>query len=593
MTEAAAAFLGVERSLAGQRWRARLEDERAALTIAQRHGLPEVVGRALAARGVAIDDVPRFLEPTLRDFLPDPAHLKDMDKAVGRLADAIEAGEAVAVFGDYDVDGATSTALLRRYFAALGTPLRVYIPDRIEEGYGPNAPALLALKEEGARLVITVDCGITAFDPLSAATDAGLDMIVVDHHEAEPRLPPAHAVINPNRLDDDSPHGYLAAVGVTFLLVIALNRVLRERGYFAARDEPDLLPFLDLVALGTVCDVVPLVGLNRALAAQGLKMMGRWDNLGLAHLAKVARIDEAPNAYHAGFILGPRINAGGRVGAADLGTRLLTTDDAAVAAEIARRLDELNKERQEIEAATLAEALAQAEASDPDAPLLLTAREGWHPGVIGIVASRLKDRFGRPACVVGIANGEGKGSGRSIPGVDLGAAIIAARQAGLLMNGGGHKMAAGFTVAADRVDDLRGFLGERLSDDVAAAVAARSLGVDGALSVSGATRDLCDLVAQVGPFGVGNPEPRFVLTGARIGRADIVGGDHVRCFLTDGSGGRAKGIAFRCASEPLGEALLHSSGRPLHLAGHLRPDNWQGRRDAQFVIEDAAWAEHD
>lgn len=587
-----AAFLGVGRSITGRRWRSRGDDERLALALAQRLDVPDLIGRVLAARGVSAEDGDTFLNPTLRALLPDPSSLRDMDSAALRLAKAIMNGEQVAVFGDYDVDGATSSALLKRYVDAVGGKLTIYIPDRMTEGYGPNAPALLRLAEQGASLIVTVDCGTVAFAPLTAAAEAGVDVVVVDHHLAEPSLPPALAVINPNRLDEASPHGQLAAVGVAYLLVVATNRVLRDAGWFDdGRPEPNLLHWLDLVALGTVCDVVPLTGLNRALVTQGLKVMARRGNPGLAALADAAGMREAPGAYHAGFILGPRVNAGGRVGKSDLGARLMTTDDPGEAAAIAAELDRLNGERREIEQAVLDLAIEQAErilSSHGDVPIVITAGENWHPGVIGIVASRLKDRFGRPSIVIGLENGVGKGSGRSIRGVDLGAAVTAARQAEILVNGGGHAMAAGLTVAEDRVGDLAEFLIERLREPVAQAGDASSLGFDGALAVGGATIDLLDLLQRAGPFGAGNPEPRFALTGARLVMADVVGQGHVRCIMTGADGGRLKGIAFRCMDNALGPALLNHGGAPLHIAGHMRLDTWRGDRNVQFVIEDAA-----
>ena len=592
------AILGVERSFGGRRWQARTTgvlggspeaDERMGMALAQRLGLPEIVGRLLANRGVTPETAGDFLEPSLKTALPDPSHLKDMDAAVARIVAALEGDEPTAVFGDYDVDGATSAAILHRYFAALGVPLRLYVPDRIAEGYGPNTDALLRLHGEGIRLVLTVDCGISAHEPLAAAQAAGLDVVVLDHHVAEPALPPAVAVVNPNRLDEDSPHKTLAAVGVTFLLLIALNRALRERGRFADRPEPDLIALLDLVALGTVCDVVPLQGLNRVLVAQGLRIMARRRNTGLAALADVARMASAPSAYHAGFLLGPRVNAGGRVGRADLGARLLTTDNPAEARRLAEELDRFNKERKTIEQGVLDAALDAAEAQAAEGrPLILVAGEGWHAGVIGIVASRIVERTNRPACVVGIADGIGKGSGRSIAGVDLGAAVIAARQAGLLVNGGGHKMAAGFTVEAESVTALHTFLSGRVEPAVTTAGAVRTLTVDGVLTPAAATRALQEQIERVGPFGAGNPEPRFALAGARIAKADVVGDNHVRCFLADAGGARLKAIAFRSLGEPLGDALLNASGGGLHLAGKLRADDWKGREDVQFLIDDGA-----
>jgi single-stranded-DNA-specific exonuclease len=596
----------VAQSVTGRRWVFRDGDDRAGLMLAQRLGLPEVVGRMLAARGIGVDEAPQFLNPTLRDALPDPNCLMDMDKAVARLIAAIRDGEPIAIFGDYDVDGATSSALLARFFAAAGAPVRIYIPDRIREGYGPNAPALLRLRAEGIKVVITVDCGITAFDALADAAEADLDVIVVDHHVAEPQLPAAAAVINPNRLDDTSDLGALAAVGVSFLLAVALNRGLREAGWYEGgkhsgkRGEPDLLNLLDLVALGTVCDVVKLEGLNRALVTQGLRVMAKRNNTGLAALSDAARINEKPNEYHAGFILGPRVNAGGRVGEASLGARLLTTGDAGEAGELARQLDGFNAERQAIEAEVLDEALAQIEAAlteggeggDADPPVMIAVGEGWHAGVIGIVASRIKEKYARPALVIGLDGDVGKGSGRSVDGVDLGSAVIAARQAGLLVNGGGHKMAAGLTVERAKLPDLKDFLNERIGAAMSEGRAAPTLHVDASVRLGGATTDLIASIQQIAPFGAGNPEPRFVLPSVRVVSADVVGKGHVRCILSEGDMGggksRLKAIAFRAAGEPLGDALLQTRGLPLHLAGKIRLDTWQGREGVQFIIDDAA-----
>ncbi|MGF1628284.1 MAG: single-stranded-DNA-specific exonuclease RecJ [Kiloniellaceae bacterium] len=583
-------FLGVERSLTGKRWEERLADGRQALALSQQLGLPEVIGRVLAARGVGVDEAERFLSPTLRDFLPDPSVFQDMDRAAARLRSAIETGEKIAVFGDYDVDGATAAAVLARFFAAIGITLEIYIPDRLAEGYGPNAPALRRLKAQGVDLVITVDCGITAFEALGEAAAAGLEVIVVDHHAAEPRLPAAAAVVNPNRLDDASGHGQLAAVGVAFLLVVALNRALREGGWYdrANRAVPDLFQWLDLVALGTICDVVPLTGLNRALVAQGLKVMAARRNAGLVALGDVSRIDEKPGTYHAGFLLGPRVNAGGRVGEAPLGARLLTCDDPGEAAAIAARLDGYNAERREIELLVLDQAIRQVEENGPGAGLVVAAAEGWHAGVIGIVASRLKDRFNKPALVVALDGGVGKGSARSVPGVDLGAAVIAARQEGLLVNGGGHPMAAGLTVAADSLAELIAFLDMRLARRLAEIDYRPSLGIDGALKPRGATLELLEQLERCGPFGVGNAQPRFALPAVRVGKASVVGDNHVRCFLGDSQGGSLKGIAFRALDSDLGPALLQTAGLPLHVAGRLQIDRWGGRESVQFVIEDAA-----
>ena len=582
------AALGVECSLLGRRWRDRAGDDRAGLAISQRLGLPEIVGRLLARRGVAPDAAERFLNPLLREALPDPAHLRDMEPAVARLVTAVEGKETIAIFGDYDVDGATSAALLKRFFEAVGARTMIYVPDRQREGYGPNAPALLRLKQAGAGVVVTVDCGIAAHAPLAAAAEAGLDVIVVDHHVGEPSLPRACAVINPNRLDETSEHRTLAAVGVAFLLVVGVNRALRRAGWYQGRREPDLMAWLDLVALGTVCDVVPLTGLNRALVAQGLKVMRKRTNTGIAALADVAGISEAISAYHAGFILGPRVNAGGRVGAADLGARLLSTDDEAEARAIAQQLDTHNAERREIEARVLTQAVAQVEDGGRRA-LLFAAGEGWHPGVIGIVASRLKDRFNRPACVVALDGAIGRGSGRSVAGLALGPLVIAARQAGLLINGGGHAMAAGFTVAADQLLALRDFLEARVVATLGEEEPVAELSIDGAVSAAAATPEFVDVLERIGPFGTGNSEPRFLLPQMRVLRADVVGSAHLRLILADGAGaGRMKAIAFRALDGALAPALLNSSGRAFHIAGHLRADRWQGKEGVQLLIDDAA-----
>ena len=582
----------VDHSFSGLNWRPRLDDDREAMMLAQRMDLPEVLGRALAGRGIGAEDAELFLNPSLKRQLPDPAHLRDMDAAAARIADAVVAGEGIAIFGDYDVDGATSSSLLVRFFRSLGVAARSYIPDRIKEGYGPNSAAMIRLAEDGAAVIVTVDCGISAFEPLADAKAAGADVVVVDHHVAEPRLPEARAVINPNRLDDDSAHKQLAAVGVAFLLVIAVNRELRQRGFYDGRPEPDLLQWLDLVALGTVCDQVRLTGVNRALVAQGLKVLAQRGNPGLVALADVARLESKPEAWHLGFMLGPRINAGGRVGEPDLGARLLACDDGAAAAEMAARLDAFNSERREIEAAVLDEALAQVEATgDGDRDLIFLAGRNWHAGVIGIVASRVGERYHRPVCVAGIGeDGIAKGSGRSVPGIDLGAAVIAARQEGLLVNGGGHAMAAGFTVAEDRLEAFKAFLGERIAAQQAAREdeVGRTLYHDGVVSAAGATTELAERIQALAPFGQGNSEPRLVLPAVRIGKAEVVGSDHVRLFVTGPDGGRIKAMAFRTADRPLGKALLGAGALPVHLAGKLRIDDWRGRYDVQFLVDDAA-----
>jgi single-stranded-DNA-specific exonuclease len=593
---ARAAFLGVERSLTGRRWAERLADERMAIAMAQRHGLPEAICRLLAAREVDLEGVPDFLEPTLRKFLPDPSHLKDMDAAVARVVSAIQAGERIAVFGDYDVDGATSSALLLRFLRSVGGDVCLYIPDRRKEGYGPNTAALLKLKEDGASVVITVDCGVTAHEPLAEARRAGLDMIVVDHHQAEIALPPAVAVVDPNRVDEASPHRQLAAVGVAFLLAVGVNRALRGIGWYgASRPEPDLRRWLDLVALGTVADVVPLTGINRALVRQGLRVMADRGNVGLAALADVARLREPPGAYHLGFLLGPRVNAGGRVGQADLGARLLSSDDPHEVGALALRLDEFNAERRAIEREVLDQAIQNIEraygAGRQSLPAALVVEsEGWHVGVIGIVASRLVERYGRPAFVIGMDGEIGKGSGRSVRGVDLGAAVIAARQSGLLINGGGHAMAAGLTVAREQLAALARFLDERVAPQLGAAPAIRELGIDAALTPGGATEELVAMIERAGPFGAGNALPRFALTGVRVDYAQPVGEGHVRCTLVGQERGRVDAIAFRAGQTPLGAVLLDRAKPVLHVAGALRLDRYNGRQSVRLQIDDAASA---
>lgn len=582
-------FLGVERSATGRRWIARPYDERLALALAQRHSLPDLIARSLASRSVALDDAAGFLDPKLRDFLPNPSRFRDMDVAAARMVAAIQTGEKMAVFGDYDVDGATSSALLIRFARAAGVDMRLYVPDRLREGYGPNIAAIQKLAAEGIKLIICVDCGTTAHEPLKAAKEAGCDVIVLDHHASEPLLPSALALVNPNRLDETNSFGALAAVGVTYLFVIAVNRLLRAAGFYtASRREPDLLNLLDLVALGTVCDVVKLTGLNRAFVAQGLRVMSKRQNPGIAALASVAGQKGAMDTYTAGFLLGPRVNAGGRVGEADTGAKLLSTDDPSLAAQLAQHLHALNNERREIEARVLAE--AETITLTENMPMVFVASENWHPGVIGIVASRLKDRFHHPAIVVALEGDVGKGSGRSVNNVDLGAVIIAARQAGLLINGGGHKMAAGFTVAREKIGALQDFLAERIGKQIAAEPLVPSLTVDGLAAATSVTPEFVKELATLGPFGQGNPEPRFVLADCRIVNATIVGEKHVSLVVMQ-SGVRLRGIAFRAMENGLGEFFLNRNHRDCHLSCHLRIDEWQGEERVQLHISDAAVAE--
>lgn len=582
-------ILGVENSILGNQWQPRIDDHRKILNISQRLKVSEFLASILAARGIEAEDAEYFFNPVLRKILPNPSIVRDMDKAAAHIAVSIQKCEKIAVFGDYDVDGATSGALILRFLDSLGQKAVYYVPDRVREGYGPNLGAFSHLFEQGVQLVLTVDCGISAFDTLENADKLGLSVIVVDHHIAEPRLPKATAIVNPNRLDDESGLGNLAAVGVTFLLLVAVNRILRKEGYYnSERPEPDLTGLLDLVALGTVCDVVPLVGLNRAFVRQGLKVMSARGNAGLVSLSDIAKINEPPNAYHAGFVLGPRVNAGGRVGESSLGIELLSNLDKSATDRIAERLNNLNKERQAIENEVLECANRQIEERGNEfRPLIFAADYGWHPGVIGIVASRLKQRFGAPSVVVAIDGGIGRASCRSIPGVDIGSAVTAARQSGLIENGGGHAMAAGFTVTENKIEELAIFLMRRLAPIIESAKISSSLKIDGVISVEGATEELVEQINSVGPFGSGNAEPRIAINGAYIVRADTVGAGHVSCILAGETGKKLKAIAFRVGGEELGYLLLSKFGDRIHLAGHIRMNYWQGKREVQFIIEDA------
>ncbi|MCJ9430270.1 single-stranded-DNA-specific exonuclease RecJ [Kordiimonas marina] len=591
-TETAEPLLGVRRSILGQAWQARAYVPRIAEAIAATLDVPLVVGQLINSRGIGLEDAETFFTPSLKESLPDPSSFLDMDKAAARIVRAIQMGEEIAIFGDYDVDGATSSAVLYRFLTALGAKVRIYIPDRMREGYGPNAPALLGLRSQGVDLVITVDCGTLSYEPLKAAKDAGLEVIVVDHHKAETKLPEAVAIINPNRLDDDSGQGQLAAVGVAFLLAVAINRDLRTAGYYAGRRAPDLLGLLDIVALGTICDVVPLTGVNRALVTQGLKVMASRHNAGINALADIGRVSEAPGTYHAGFIIGPRLNAGGRVGESHLGARILTTDSDNEARMIAEKLDRYNLERQAIEAEVLQAAMEQVEAGlgpegEPDT-MVIAAGEGWHAGVIGIVASRLKDRYGLPSLVIGIDDGEAKGSARSISGVDLGAAVIEAVQQGLLIKGGGHAMAAGLSAAPDKLEELSSFLREYLRDEVARARESRALKIDAVISLSGATVELLDQIEQVGPFGAGNPGPHFAIPNVDLIKADRVGTNHLRCIFKSKDGQSIKAMAFRQADQELGHVLLTGLGRRFHIAGKLKKDTWGSTPKVEMTLEDAA-----
>lgn len=587
------AFLKVERSVTGRRWVSRLEDNRLAEAISQKHELPDIVARVLAGRGVALDDVEKFLNPTLRGLMPQPSALRDMEKGAERFADAVMRDEAIGIIGDYDVDGVSSTAMLLRFLRALGRDALAHIPDRLTEGYGPSERAVADLKARGVSLLVTLDCGVAAHDPLAHAAELGLTTIIVDHHQAGVELPEAHAVINPNRQDDTSGFGYLCAAGVTMIFIATVNRVLRTRGFYGdSRPEPNMLQWLELVALATVCDVVPLIGLNRAYVGQGLKIMARRENKGLAALADVARLKRQPDVYALGFVLGPRINAAGRVGNALDALRLLMTGDRGEAMQIAQQLEQLNRERQAIEVAVAEAAVAQAEAAlgqTAQPKVLVVSGRGWHPGVVGLAASRLKERFNLPAFVLA-EDREGRlvaGSGRSIPGVDLGSAVRAALEAGLVVKGGGHGMAAGLTAERARLGDLRGFLEERLAAQVAQA-SSRQLTIDAALTAGSASLDLIELLGQAGPYGAGNPPPVFAFPAHRITYAGAAGQDHVRCTLVASDGTRLKAIAFRAMGTELGELLLAERSFPLHVAGRLTIDDWNGPPVPSLHIEDAA-----
>jgi single-stranded-DNA-specific exonuclease len=592
-------FLGVERSACGRAWRDRLDERGAtrALAIAQRHDdVPELLARILAGRGVEVDDVATFLDPTVRALMPDPDLLAGMPAAAARLADAVGRGETVAIFGDYDVDGATSAAALARYLRQCGLAPIIHIPDRLFEGYGPNVEAVRALAAQGATLLVTVDCGTSSHEPLAQAGKLGLDVVVIDHHLADEQLPPALAMVNPNRLDDLSKLGHLAAVGLVFMTIVALNRVLRVRGFWTSeRPEPDLLGLLDLVALGTVADVVPLKGLNRAFVAKGLIALRRRENAGLTALMDVARLGGPPEPWHLGFLLGPRINAGGRIGRATLGVDLLLQDDPAECARLAAELDRLNRERQAIELATLAQAEAEAQAAlgaEETGAVVVTAAEGWHPGVVGLVAARLKEKYGRPAFAIALEpGGIGTGSGRSITGVDLGRAVRRAVSDGLLIKGGGHAMAAGVTLRKDALAGFRAYLENTLTSAVDAARRDEALLIDGALTAAAADVDTVATIARAGPFGAGNPEPVIALPAHTLVYAEEVGQAHVRARLRAGDGSIVNAIAFRAAGQKLGQALAQHRGRAVHAAGTLCVDRWNGTERVQLRLVDIAAAD--
>ncbi len=584
-------YLGVDRSLSGRRWRERPADA----DLARRHqlalGLAEPLARALASRGVDEAAARSYLAPTLRALFPDPSGFADMDKAAAILVDAVERDRPCVVFADYDVDGASSAAQLVRWFAAMGKALPIYVPDRITEGYGPSPAAFRRLREQGAELVVTVDCGAAAVDAIACAAEIGLEVVVIDHHLMRDEVPVCAALVNPNRPDCGSGQGVLAAAGVTFVLLAALNREARRRGLFEDRAEPDLRQWLDLAALGAVCDVTQLVGFNRALTAQGLKVMSAWGNPGLKALLEAAGAKGPATTFHAGFVLGPRINAGGRIGRSDLGARLLSTDDPDEARKLALELDALNASRREVETEVLEAAarIIERESNFADQPLLLVAADDWHPGVIGIVAGRLRERYRKPTIVVGLARAAdvGKGSGRSQPGVNLGRAVQGAYEAGLLLSGGGHAMAAGLSVRPAALPELRDFLCRAIADEAQAAAEADALEIDALVTAAGADRPLFESFQQLAPFGPGNPEPVFAAADVRIERPMMLRGGHLRCTLTDRSGGRLKAVAWRCGETEIGRRLM-AEGGAAHVAGRLKADDWNGRQGVELEIEDLA-----
>ena len=582
----------MSRSLSGRSWRERFADPATVRAHVQRHGLSEPLARALAARGVGQDQAESFLNPTLKGLFPDPSSFMDMDRAAELLIDALERDRPLAVFADYDVDGASSSALLVRWFRAMGKDLPIYVPDRITEGYGPSPAAFRHLRESGAELVITVDCGAAAYEAIAAATEMGLEVVVIDHHLMRHDPPAAAAVVNPNRPGCNSGQGVLAAAGVAFVLLAALNREARRRGLFAQRAEPDLRQWLDLAALGAICDVTRLEGFNRALASQGLKVMSGWANPGLKALMAAAKNDGPASVFNTGFVLGPRINAGGRIGRSDLGARLLSTDDPVEAQALAEELDALNVSRREVERQVADEAALLVErthAAPGDLPAIVVAGEGWHPGVIGIVAGRLRERFRKPVVVIGVdpVAGIGKGSGRSQPGVNLGRAIQAAFEQGILLAGGGHAMAAGLTVKADRIAEFETFLLRSLEAESTAATEADCVEIDALITAQSADRALYEDFQRLAPFGPGNPEPMFAAAHVGIEQPRALNGGHIRCQLVSGGGTRLKAVAWRAGDTELGRRLL-AGGAGIHVVGKLKADDWNGRKGVELEIEDAA-----
>lgn len=586
-------FLDVKRSISGRRWTPRLQDERLAQAIAERHELPEILGRVMAARGVGLDEAEAFLNPTIRSLMPQPSALKDMEKGAERLAEAVIAQTRIGIITDYDVDGVSSAAIFQLFLRAVGSDAIIRVPDRLTEGYGPSEHAVKLLKEQGCDLLLTLDCGVLAHDPLAHAAELGMETIIVDHHQAAEILPEAHAVINPNRQDDISGFGYLCAAGVVMILVATVNKLLRAKGWYSAvRPEPNMLQWLELVALATVCDVVPLKGLNRAYVTQGLKIMSRRENLGLAMLSDIARLKRSPDVYALGFVLGPRLNAAGRIGHADLALELLTTRDKGRANQLAQELELLNRQRQGIEMRVVDAAAIQAEAAlgqEQRSSVIVVTNDGWHPGVVGLAAARLKERYQLPSFVLSSnpKTGFASGSGRSIAGVDIGSAIRVALETGVIVKGGGHAMAAGITVEITKLVEFRSFLEEKLAAAVSS-VAENTLLIDGALTASGATLELIELLEQAGPYGSAHPAPVFAFPAHKVVYADPAGSDHIRCTLASADGTRIKAIAFRAMATELGETLLTERKLPLHFAGRLTIDEWGAQRVPSLQIEDIA-----
>lgn len=581
------AVLNVESSLNGLRWEMQPADEHLAAALAQRFNLPEVAARILAARGITPDEAEAFLYPTLKSHLPNPLTLRDMEKAANRMADAIEAGEPIGLMGDYDVDGATSTALLKMFLEQIGVTVYTFIPER-EDGYGPNSTKMQEFYDKGCRLVATLDCGMTAFEPIEAGVRVGLDIIVLDHHDPEKTLPNAYAVVNPKRLDEpiNHPCRYMAAVGVVFLFTVALNTILRQRGFYSDTKEPNLISFLDLVAFGTVCDVVKLVGVNRLFVKAGLNQMKKGTNKGLTALATLAGLSEPPTAYHLGYVFGPRVNACGRVGHSDIGMRLLSCHNEVEAAVLAQELEELNLQRRDIETAVLLDAIEQAESKPATDPFIVVQGEHWHQGVVGIVAGRLKDRYNLPVFALSIEGDEVKGSSRSVSGVDLGTIVMNAIAKGILTRGGGHPMAAGFSLSRDKIADFI----QHLRESIPAAAGkdrAVTLDIDGILDIGGANLDFIQKVNLLAPFGEANPEPRFVIKDVVISRTVLLKNGHVGCTLSGRGGGYLQAIAFRAADTELGHQLMTGINTYFHVAGILKQDSWRGQTKIQFQIQDA------